>query len=201
MSQSRCAIALVLLAAGSSEAAASEGGGLGEQLIRPQIGTFVWTLLTFIIMLVILGRYAWKPLLGALAAREASIQGSLEQARREREEAASLLEQQRELVTQARRERAEALALGRRDAEKLKAELLEEAGRQREQLLRQAEGQIEASMRQARNELRGIVADLAIGAAEKLLARNLDDAAQRRLVEEHLADLERTSQKSQSVPS
>ena len=100
-------VALGLLAGACGSAWGSEGGGgLGEALIQPQIGTIFWTLVTFILMLAILGRYAWRPLLGAVEAREKSIEDTLGQARHEREEAEGLLEEHRELVAQARRERA-----------------------------------------------------------------------------------------------
>jgi F-type H+-transporting ATPase subunit b len=200
MARPRTTAALILGLAWAAQAHASEGGG-GQELIQPQLGTVFWTLLTFAIMVALLGRYAWKPLLGALEAREGSIRDSLDHARREREEAAGLLEQQRSLLTEARRERAEALAQGRRDAEKLKAEIIDEAQRQREQLLRQADAQLATSVRRARAELRAFTSDLAIQAAGKLLSKNLDEPTQRRLVEEYLDDLERSAPPSGSLPS
>ena len=112
---------------------------------------------------------------------------------------AALLEEHKALVARARAERAEALAQGQRDAERVKAEILDEARRQREDLLKQAQAQIDAGLRQARAELRASTADMAIQIAEKLLVKNLDDATQRRLVEEHLADLER--RESGALPS
>jgi F-type H+-transporting ATPase subunit b len=173
---------------------------LGQKLIEPHFGTIFWTLITFILMLVVLRKYAWGPLLGALDAREKSISDSLEHARNEREEAEKLVQEHRDLVSQARRERAEALAQGQRDAEKVGAEILEEARRQREQVLKQTQEQVESAMSQARAEMRGITVDLAIKAAEKLLTKNLDDATQRELVEAYLADLERTAGSS-GLPS
>jgi len=181
-----------LLPAAGLPVAAAEGGGLAEQLITPHIGTFVWTALTFLIMLFLLRKYAWSPLLGALGAREKGIQDSLEQSRRQRQEAQDLLEQQRELLAEAHRQRAQAVEEGRRDADKLKTEIVEEAKSQRERLLKQTQEQVEAGLRQARGEFRGVAAELAIRAAEKLLARNLDDETQRKLVEEYLVDLEKS---------
>ena len=67
-----------------------------------------------------------------------------------------------------------------------------------EQLLEQTEAQVQAGMRQARSELRGVAVDLAIQAAGKLLARNLDDQTQRKLVEDYLADLESSGESSPS---
>jgi len=174
----------------AAPALASEGGG-GSSLIEPQIGTIFWTLVTFFALVLVLGRYAWKPLVGALEARERAIREDLEAAARRRDEAQALVAEQRELLTAARRERAEAMDAGRRDAERVKQELLDEARKQREQVLRETQAQVEAGMRKARAELRGTVVDLALRAAEKLLARNLDEATHRRLVEDHLDEIER----------
>ena len=199
VSLSRAAAALALLVA-ALPALASEGGGGGASLIEPKFGTVFWTLLTFILLIALLARFAWKPLLGALETREKSIQESIDKAREDREQAEALIKQHRELLDQARRERAEAVSEGQRDAEKLKAEILDEARKQREQVLAQTQSQVEAGLRQARAELRGVAVDLAIQAAEKLLAKNLDDPTQRRLVEEYLADLEKSGDSS-SLPS
>jgi len=182
---SATALATSSLAFGSEEAIDSTA------LITPDFGLMFWTFVTFGFLLFVLGRYAWKPLLGAIEARERSIRESIDQARAERDEAAKLLDEHKALVVQARRERAEAAAEGQRDAERLKGQIVEEGRQQRERLLSQAEAQIAAEMQKARAELRGAVADLSIRVAERLLARNLDDSAQRKLVEDYLDDLDR----------
>jgi F-type H+-transporting ATPase subunit b len=192
MRSARVAIVCLIPGVAAVPVAASGGGG-GSSLIEPNVGTIFWTVVTFVILAFLLGRYAWKPLLGALQERERSIQESIDQARGNREQAEKLLDEQRQLLDQARRERAEAVAAGQRDAEKVKAEILQEAREQREKLLNQTQAQVEAGLRQARSELRGIAADLALRAAEKLLVKNLDDASQRKLVEDYLADLERSN--------
>ena len=132
MNFSRSAIGGMLLAAAALPASASsEGGGGGAStLLQPQIGTIFWTLVTFLFLAWLLSKFAWKPLLGALNEREQAIQATIEQAERERSEAGDMLAQQKELVTQARRERAEALSAGQKDAERLKAEILDEARKQ-----------------------------------------------------------------------
>jgi F-type H+-transporting ATPase subunit b len=160
-----------------------------------------WTLLTFVILLLLLRRYAWGPILTAMNAREEGIKNDLDNARKEREDAQRILEDHRGLLNDARRERAEAVEAGRRDAERLKAEILEEARKQRESLMKQAEAQIEAGLRQARAALRGEAADLAIRAAGKLMGRNLDDATQRRLIDDYLAELERLGSSSETPPN
>jgi F-type H+-transporting ATPase subunit b len=183
---------------------ASEGAAAGEggsALITPHIGLIFWTLVTFLLLLVLLSKYAWGPIVAAMNAREEGIKGDLDNARSEREEALKLVEEHRALINLARKERADAVEAGRRDAERLKAEILEEARKQREQLMKQAETQIEAGLRQARAGLKGEAADLAIQAAGKLMGKNLDDATQRRLVEDYLADLERLGSSSETPPN
>ena len=194
MRLSRTAAVGIALAAVGVPVLASEGGGGGSALITPEVGTFFWTLITFVVLAILLGRFAWKPLLGALDERETSIRESIEQARRDREAAEGLLVEHRELLDQARRERAEAVAAGQRDAEKLKGEILAEARDQRAQLLEQTEAQVQAGMRQARAELRTVAVDLAIQAAEKLITKNLDEPTQRQLIEDYLADLEKNEE-------
>jgi F-type H+-transporting ATPase subunit b len=194
------ASALVFLAAApvlASETTAAEG----NVLITPSPGTMIWTVLTFSLLLILLRVVAWKPLLGALESREKAIKSDLDEARRERDEAVQLLAEHRSLVDQARRERAEAVEAGRKDAERLKDEILAEGRRQRDQLVQQAEAQMEAQVRQAKAELRSETADLAIEVAGKLLARELDDPAHRKLVEEHLSQLDRLPPGSASMPS
>lgn len=192
MRSTRMVTGLLFSAAVVAPAAASGGGG-GSSLITPDAGTMFWTFVTFLLLVFLLRRFAWKPLIGALDARESSIQQTMDKAGQDRAEAEKLLQQHRELLDQARRERAEAVAAGQQDAEKLKAEILEEARRQREQLLQQTQAQVAAEMREARADLRQAAVELSISAAEKLLGKNLDDATARRLVEDHLTDLERSA--------
>lgn len=186
----------------TTRAVASEGGAsAGSILITPSPGTMIWTVLTFSLLLILLRVVAWKPLLGALESRENAIKSDLDEARRQRDEAVTLIEEHRSLVDQARRERAEAVEAGRKDAERLKEEILAEGRRQRDQLLQQGETQMAAQVRQAKAELRSETADLAIEVAGKLLARDLDDPAHRKLVEEHLSQLDRLPPGSASMPS
>jgi F-type H+-transporting ATPase subunit b len=188
-------LAPLSIAVAALPAAAAEGGG--SSLIEPKFGTIFWTVITFALLLFVLGRYAWKPLLAALSERENSITESIDRARRDREEAEALLRQQRELLEQSRKERAAAVEAGRREADQLKNEILQEARAQREKLLEQTQSQIDAGMRQARAELRAETVDLALEAAQKLMSKSLDDASHRRLVEDYLSDLERSEGNSQ----
>lgn len=182
-------------------ARAAEGGDSSSLLIQPQFGTIFWTVVTFVILWFLLARFAWKPLLAAVETRETGIRDAIDGAKRDREEAQRLVDEQKAMLNLARKERADAVEAGRRDAERLKAEILEEARKQREQLKKQAQAQIDAGLRQARAELKGEAADLAIQAAGKLLGKNLDDQTQRRIVDDYLAELERMGGSSGMTPS
>ena len=192
---------LATLAPVSSALAAGGEEGGGVSLISPQFGLMFWTLLTFLILAFFLGKFAWRPLLGAMQERERSIESSLKKAQDDREQAEKLLGEHKQLIAQAHRERAGAIDAARGEAEKLKAEILEEGRKQREHLLRQTQEQVDASLRQARDELRGEVVDLAIRAAEKLVTKNLDDPTQRKLVEDYLSDLDGRAGRSSDLPS
>ena len=196
----RILVALVVVAVGVPGVLASGGDPDGASLIKPNLGTLFWTALTFLIFAFLLGKFAWKPLMGALDARESSIRDSIENAKSERQEAERVLTEHKQLVAEAHRERAGAMAAAQEEGERLKAGILEEARKQREQVLAKTDAQVQAGLRQAKAELRVEAVDLAIQAAGKLLDRNLDDAAQRQLVERHLSDLERSAD-SGAAPS
>lgn len=195
------AATLVLAVAPALASGGGEEGGGGLSLITPQPGLMIWTTLTFFVVLFVLSRVAWKPLLAAVAERERVIEGNLERARQEHEQAQRLLEEHKALVAQAHRDRAEAVEGAQRDAERAKAEILEEARKQREKMVEQAKAEVDATVQQARSDLRATAVDLAIGAAGKLLSQNLDSSTQRKLVEDYLADLERRPAGSAGLPT
>jgi F-type H+-transporting ATPase subunit b len=196
-----CSLSVFAWAAPVLASEAPEAGGGGSALITPHIGLIFWTLVTFLLLLFLLSKFAWGPIIQAMNAREDGIKSDLDKARKDCEQAERLLDEHRAMLTLARKERAEAVEAGRRDAERLKTEILDQARKQREQLLKQAETQIDAGLRQARAGLKGEAADLAIQAAGKLMGKNLDDATQRRLVEGYLADLERLASSSDTPPN
>ena len=162
---------------------------MGTQLITPQVGMIFWTLVTFVILAFLLGRYAWKPLLALLDERERTVKESLESARKARAEADEMLQKNQEFLASARRETAALLEQGRKESESLRAELLAQARKESQDLIEQGKKQIQYEQKQAVEELRRQVAGLAIGAAERLIKGELDDAAHRRLVDDYVKSL------------
>jgi F-type H+-transporting ATPase subunit b len=160
-----------------------------KALLNPEIGTILWTLITFAVLSVLLGRFGWKPLLALLDERERTVRDSLEAARKARADADETLRRNEEILAGARRETAALLEAGRRESETLRAELLAQARKEAQGILAQGQRQIQLEQKQAIESLRAQVADLAIGAAARLLREDLDDERHRKLVADYVRTL------------
>jgi F-type H+-transporting ATPase subunit b len=163
---------------------------MGNQLVTPELGTIIWTLVTFAILLVLLRKFAWGPLLALLDEREKTVKDSLEAAERARAEADETLRRNQEILAGARRETQALLEQGRRESETLRAEILAQARQEALDLVEQGKRPIQFEQKQAFDSLRRQVADLAIGAAERLIHSELDDAKHRELVADYVNSLE-----------
>ena len=160
-------------------------GGITD--INP--GLTIWTGITFLILLFVLGRFAWGPIVATLKERERTIREAIDQAKRERAQAEKLLAEQKEGLARAQREAAEIARKNQQDVEALRVELTARARKEADELVADARRQISEEISRARIELRSEVVDLAIDAAARLIKANLDDRAQRALVEEYIAAL------------
>jgi F-type H+-transporting ATPase subunit b len=181
-------LALVALSLVPSVALAAQEGER-PNLLSPNGGLMFWTLLIFIVLLFILSRYAFKPLVAAVEAREAALEAAITGAQRDRDEAAKLLAEQRQQLEAARAEAQRFIAEGRATSEKLKASMLEETKVQQHELLERARRELENEKVRAIAELRREAIDLALAGAGRVIERNLDDAANRKLVEDFLASV------------
>src|SRR5512141_2515590 len=154
-------------------------GGLTD--INP--GLTLWTGITFLVLLVVLGKFAWGPIVKMLAERERTIRDAIESAKKERAEAERMLAEQKESLMRAQREAAEIAKRNAAAVEKLRQELTERARKEADELVATARRQVAEEIAKARNELKAQVVDLAIDAAGRLVK------AQRALVEEYIAQL------------
>jgi F-type H+-transporting ATPase subunit b len=152
-------------------------------------GLILWTIITFVIVLVILRATAWKPLLAALTAREEQIRSSLREAQEAQQKAQQLLEDHRKQLALAEEQSQRIIKQGREMAERLKAEILEKAQGSATFMVAQAKDEIRREKESALIELRSEVADLAILAAGKLLDANLDTPKQRALADAAIRDI------------
>lgn len=167
----------------------AEGGGGG--LTDVDFTLTVATLVLFLIFAFVLGKFAWTPLLRIVAEREKTIREQVEGAEKAQTEAQALLHKRQDMLKDATREREEIIARATKEAEEVKADLLGKARAGAEQVLDKARDRIEQEKRSAVLELRAQVAELAMTAAEKIVRSSLTPEAQRRLVDETIAQLPR----------
>ncbi len=152
-------------------------------------GLIIWTIVSFIVLVAVLGKYAWKPMLKALGEREDKIRSALEQADKARAEAAELLKKNEESMARAEEEYQKMMRESRAMADKVKEEILGKARVQAQQELQNATEEIRRNLDSARQQLRTEVADLAIKAAEKILDESLDAQKQKKIVDSFLTQL------------
>ncbi len=155
--------------------------------LRP--GLSIWTAITFLLLLVVLSKFAWGPIVKMLDERARTIRDAIEQAKRERAEAERMLGEQKASLAAAQREAAALAQRSKQEVEALRADLTARARKEADELVASARRQIQEEKAKALGELRGQVADLAIDAARRLIQSSLDEKAQRALVEEYLAQL------------
>jgi F-type H+-transporting ATPase subunit b len=155
--------------------------------LRP--GLVIWTAITFLILVVVLSKYAWGPIVKMLDERERTIREAIEQAKKERAEAERMLSEQTAALAAAQREAAALAQKSRQEVEVLRQELTARARKEADELIASSRVQIQEEKAKALSELKGQVADLAIEAARRLIQSSLDEKAQRALVEEYIAQL------------
>ena len=181
---------LTTLLAASTAAAQERGAAEAPpNLLSPEGGLMVWTLVIFVILWFVLSRFAFKPITAAVVAREQALEKALAEAHRDREEAARVLEKNMQQIEASRAEAQRLIAEGRAIGEKMRVEMLEEARVQQQELLERARREIQMERERAIAQLRKEAVDLAILGAGRVIEQNLDSQANRRLVESFLASL------------
>jgi F-type H+-transporting ATPase subunit b len=159
-------------------------------LIKVTPGLMIWTIVSFLIVLFVLRRYAFGPIQKAIDERRERIQRALAEADDARDEARRLLEEHRKLIGQARGEAEEIRATARQESDAQLRRVKEEAEADRQRRLEETKRQIDAETRRALEAIRAEVAELSLIAAEKVTRGALDDKDQRRLIDEAIGDLD-----------
>ncbi len=150
---------------------------------------FYLTIVLFGFFALILGKFAWGPLLGLIEERETKIKEAVESSEKANAEAKSLLEKHQQLLREAGREREEIVKKTRQEAEQLKADLSAKARAESDVIIQRAKEQIDREKAQAIREIRTQVADIAVEAASKIVTSSLTPEAQRKLVDDYVAAL------------
>ena len=180
--------AAVLQAVLATAAAASEGGE--SSLFAGDLGNAVWTLVIFLLVVVVLGKFAWGPLLSGLQEREQFIRESLEKAKEEREASESRLAEYEKKLNEARGEASEIVDEGRRDAEVVKGRIEEQAREEASQIVARAKREIELAKKTAISEIYTASAQFATAAAAKIIGREINPEDHQRLIEQSIREIE-----------
>ena len=161
-----------------------EAGENPFSLVTPNPGLSIWALIIFVLLIVILGKYGFKPIASALNEREKNIADSLAQAEKARAEMALLTSKNEELLNQAKEERNKIIAEAREAAEKLKADVLDKAHAESLKKMSDAFREIETQKNAAIVEIKNTVGQMALKIAEQVVRKELaTDAAQKEFVE------------------
>jgi F-type H+-transporting ATPase subunit b len=171
--------------------AAEESGG--SFLVSPGLGLMIWTLVLFLFTMWVLSKVAFPRIQEALDKRAKVISESIEAAERQRKESDELLAEYRERLTEARTQADEIMARARKAADTAESEATAAGKEKREELVAAATRDIEAETRRSLQQIRKEVADLTVLATEKVTRKSLDEADQRRLVEEALSEVDFSS--------
>lgn len=186
-------------AAGEHKANASAGEKEEMNLFKGALDLSIWTIAVFLLLLFVLSKYAWKPLIAALEHREKNISSALEEAKAAREEAQRLQAQLAEEAAKAQDKVRETIDQARRDAEKLSAEMMAKAKADIQSERDRLRREIDLARDQAVQVIWGQAADLATLISSKAIRKSLSAEDHKRLVDEAIGDLARAGKKRQHV--
>lgn len=144
-------------------------------LITPKYGLFVWQVVVMIILIFLLTKFAWKPVMKAVGERESSINDALASAEKAKEEMANLKADNEKMLQQARAERDEMLKEAQQMKKNIMAEATEDANQKAEQILEKAQVAIQNEKKTALAEIKSQVAELSVQIAETVVKKQLDD--------------------------
>ena len=162
---------------------------MDNPLVQLDPGLFIWTIITFLILLGLLSKFAWKPLLHALEKRENEIAQSLEDAEKARKELDRLTSEGDEIIAKARSEAQAIVGEGKKAADQLKESTLLKAKETAAANLDDAKEQIKMEKEKAIAEIKGEVVGLSLSIAEKLVKKNLNEEDNKSLINESLKNI------------
>lgn len=163
---------------------AAEGAEAPPSLLAGNIGNVIWTVLIFVLVLVVLGKYAWGPILGTLQQRESFIHEALAKAKRDRDEAEVRLKEYEERLANARAEATAIVDEGRRDAEAVKRKIEADAKAEADKMIERARHEIKIATDTATSSLYQLSAKLATDMASRVIGRELSAQDHERLIAE-----------------
>jgi F-type H+-transporting ATPase subunit b len=158
-------------------------------LLTVNPGLIIWQILIFVILLIVLKKFAWKPLLEGLHNREQGIRYSIEQAEQLKKDSEDLILQNKKILADANTQSMKIINDSKEIANKLRDDLLAKTQEDSRKLLEQAKTEIQQEKDTAMADLRNEVSDLAIKAAEKIISENLDENKQKKIVNDFISQI------------
>ena len=191
---SNCKNGAAALAAGAvalaapSLALAEENSDLGIGILIPNLSEFIPALIAFLVIWVVLAKFAWPMIVGMLDKRQETIKNNLDEAEAAKIEAERSLEEYKKQLADARREAAGIVDEARRAGEQVKADITAQAQAQADEMIAKAKKSIEKEKLAAIADLQSSVADLSVAVAGRFIGEGLSEADQRKLIEKYVAE-------------
>ena len=161
-----------------------------EDLLKPDFGVLVLTVCNFLLLVYLLKKFAWGPVIGALEKREHQIESDKQTAQKARVDAEALKKELDERLAQISSEAAQKMAQAVAAGQAQKDQLLAEANAQAQRMVAQAQAQIEAEKNKALADVRGEIAELSLLAASRVLERQVKDSTAEQIVDQVLKEVE-----------
>ena len=180
--------AAIGLALAQESGGAEEAGQAAPSIMNVEPGLMIWTVVTFVVLLVALRFMAWKPLISSLEARERRIREAVEGAERARAESEAVLAKHRAALDASREEAQKIIEAGKSEGLKLQHEIQAEARHEAEEFKARARRELDLAVEQAHKELFEQASKLSTELAERILLRTLEGAEHRRLLEQVLEE-------------
>ena len=163
---------------------------MDNPLVQPDPGLFIWTIVVFLVLLTLLAKFTWGPLLKALEQRQAAIRKSLDDAQQAKQELERLQQQSEKIIRDARVEADAIISRSRGDAERLREEMKQKARAEADTIVKSAERQIQLETGRALQQIRREAADLSVLIASKIIQRNISKEDNERLIDETIRQVE-----------
>jgi F-type H+-transporting ATPase subunit b len=160
-------------------------------LLSVNPGLIIWTMIIFFLLLLLLRKIAWKPLISALNTREESIRDTIDHAERLKAEAEVIMEENKKNLTEANVQSMKIINESKEMANKMRDEIIAKANEESRKIIDHVKEEIKHEKESALEDLRNEVSDLAIKAAEKIINENLDTDKQKRIVNEFIEQIPR----------
>jgi len=192
MRQRLFSIACLAFTALALPVAAQEHGAVPLSPFAGNLGNAIWTLGIFVIVVIVLGKFAWGPILALLQQREEFIHRALSDAKRDRDEAEARLKEYSAKLQRAQSEAATMIDEARRDTQRLREEMKEKAKVDADIVVKNAERQIQLETTRALQQIRQEAVDLSVAIASKLLQRNISKEDNEKLIDEALRQIDGT---------